>query len=412
MTDFTYLSKCITQGFTQEEKKKDGIFFTPPSIIQTMTECIQNIPDFQVRTVLEPSCGSCEIIHHLHQTFENIHITGIEKNTRIYEQIQDKFDENLGVSLLHRDFLQWDIMNEYKFDLIIGNPPYFVVKKDSVDESFYDLIDGRPNIFVLFLIHALQKLADNGVLAFVLPQNFTNCIYYSKIRNHIYENFAIIDIIDCMDDTFVDTKQDTLIFILQKKQDKSDKSDKSDNSNFSLSINNNTVFNTPSKIDVIRDLYKDSVSMYSLGCEVCVGTVVWNQCKDILTDDDTQTRLIYSGDIKTQKLELVHYKDPSKKNYILKNGHTEPMLLINRGYGKGKYTFSYCIVDIDSPYLIENHIIAIRLRGSHPKEVVLERYNKIIQSFCNEKTQQFIELYFGNNAINTTELKHVLPMYM
>lgn len=104
MTDFTYLSKCITQGFTHEEKKKDGIFFTPPSIIHTMIERIQNIPDFHVRTVLEPSCGSCEIIHHLHQTFKCVHITGIEKNTKIYEQIQDKFDENLGVSLLQSGF--------------------------------------------------------------------------------------------------------------------------------------------------------------------------------------------------------------------------------------------------------------------------------------------------------------------
>ena len=153
-------------------------------------------------------------------------------------------------------------MNQHKFDLIIGNPPYFVVKKGDVDESFYDLIDGRPNIFVLFLIHALQKLNDNGVLAFVLPCNFTNCVYYSKVRNYIYENFAIIDIIDCLDDNFLDTKQEILVFILQKKQDKSD------NKRFTLSINNNTVFNTPSKIHVILDLYKDSVSLYSIGCNV------------------------------------------------------------------------------------------------------------------------------------------------
>ena len=406
MSDFTYLSKCITQGFTHEEKKKDGIFFTPPSIIKTMTECIKNIQDFHVNTVLEPSCGSCEIIHHLQQAFENIHITGIEKNTRIYEQIQDKFDENLGVSLLHRDFLQWDIVNEQKFDLIIGNPPYFVVKKDNIDETFYNLIDGRPNIFVLFLIHSLQKLNDNGVLAFVLPHNFTNCVYYSKVRNYIYENFAIIDIIDCLDDTFVDTKQETLVFILQKKQDKND------NIRFTLSINNNIIFNTPSKIHIITQLYKDSVSLYSLGCEVSVGTVVWNQCKDILTDDDTQTRLIYSGDIKTNKLEEVNYKDPSKQNYIMKDGYTGPILLLNRGYGKGKYRFSYCLVDMDTPYLIENHVISIRIRGALSKEILLERYNKIIQSFCNDKTQEFIQLYFGNNAINTTELKYVLPIYM
>jgi adenine-specific DNA-methyltransferase len=406
MSDFSYFSKNITQQFTQNEKKSDGIFFTPPNIITNIIERIKLIPDFLVRSILEPSCGSGEFFHYLNNNFENIDITGIEKNTRIYEQIQHKFIENNNISIFHRDFLLWDLINENKFDLIIGNPPYFVVSKSEVDESFYDLIDGRPNIFVLFLIHALQKLQDNGVLAFVLPLNFINCIYYSKIRKHIYENFAIIDILECNDDNFMDTKQDTIVFILQKKLDKSE------NNRFALLKNNDIVFNTPSKIDLISNLYHGAVSLYSMGFDVKVGTVVWNQCKDILTDDDTKTRLIYSGDIKNNSLDLVNYKDPSKKNYIMKDGHTGPMLLLNRGYGKGKYTFSYCLVDMDTPYLIENHVISIRFRGSISREQLIEKYNKVIQSFCNEKTKTFVELYFGNNAINTTELKHVLPIYV
>ena len=406
MNEFTPLSKQITGSFTQPEKKEDGIFFTPPSIIKNMIERIKSIPNLDIHDVLEPSCGSGEMIHYLLQHFHDIHITGIEKNTRIFEQIQPTFTEHSNVSLTHRDYLQWDIMNERKFDLIIGNPPYFVVKKDQIDESFYNLIDGRPNIFVLFLIHSLQKLKENGILAFVLPYNFTNCIYYSKIRNHIYENFAIIDIIDCMDDSFLDTKQETFIFILQKK------ADKSDNVRFTAYINNAFTFNVPSKIDLIHQLYQNSVSLYSLGFDVNVGTVVWNQCKDILTDDDTQTRLIYSGDIKNNSLETVKYKDPSKLNYIMKDGNTDIILVINRGYGKGKYTFSYTLIDLDTPYLIENHLITIRFCGTLSKELLLKRYQQIIDSFCHENTGKFVEVYFGNNAINTTELKYVLPIYV
>ena len=29
----------------------------------------------------------------------------------------------------------------------------------------------------------------------------------------------------------------------------------------------------------------------------------------------------------------------------------------------------------------------------------------------SDKTKEFIELYFGNNAINTTELKQIMPIY-
>ena len=143
-----------------------------------------------------------------------------------------------------------------------------------------------------------------------------------------------------------------------------------------------------------------------------VGTVVWNQCKDILTDDDTQTRLIYSGDVKNNSLEMVKYKDTTKLNYIMKEGITGVTLVINRGYGKGKYTFSYALIDLDTPYLIENHLITIRTRVTLPKEVLLKRYQKIIDSFCHENTGKFVEVYFGNNAINTTELKYVLPIYV
>ena len=38
-------------------------------------------------------------------------------------------------------------------------------------------------------------------------------------------------------------------------------------------------------------------------------------------------------------------------------------------------------------------------------------YNNIIKSLQNEKTIEFIKLYFGNNAINTTELCEILPIY-
>jgi hypothetical protein len=46
-----------------------------------------------------------------------------------------------------------------------------------------------------------------------------------------------------------------------------------------------------------------------------------------------------------------------------------------------------------------------------PREVLIDKYNKIIMSLKDKRTQEFIDVYFGNNAINTTEMNNVLPIY-
>jgi hypothetical protein len=139
--------------------------------------------------------------------------------------------------------------------------------------------------------------------------------------------------------------------------------------------------------------------------------VIWNQKKGDLTNDVSKTRLIYSSDIKENKLVLTKYKNPQKKNYIRQDGSQDIILVINRGYGMGKYEFNYCLIDVNYDYLIENHLISIRSTGENTREQQKVTYNKIIASFENEKTQKFIKLYFGNNAINATELKYILPIY-
>ena len=123
-------------------------------------------------------------------------------------------------------------------------------------------------------------LNENGILSFVLPKSFINCLYYDKTRKFIDSNFTIIDILDC-NDKYIDTQQKTIILLLQKKPT-------STNSQFAMNINNYTIFGTPSDIKSIRSLYNESTSLHNLGFEVNVGNVVWNQCKPILTDDTSK----------------------------------------------------------------------------------------------------------------------------
>ena len=42
---------------------------------------------------------------------------------------------------------------------------------------------------------------------------------------------------------------------------------------------------------------------------------------------------------------------------------------------------------------------------------LIKKYKKIINSFENKKTNEFIDIYFSNNSINTNELANLLPIY-
>ena len=397
--NYSHISKLLTSEISKTDKKSEGIYFTPPNFIR---ENIQLLLPYMssILNVLEPSCGSGEYITALQEIFPNIKITGIEKNDIIYNSILSLQNEN--VNIYSQDYLEWP--SQTKYDLIIGNPPFYVMKKEDVVKEYHTYFEGRPNIFILFIIKSFKLLTDNGILSFVLPKNFLSCLYYEKTRKYIYKNYQILHIVECKE-KYLETAQETILFMIQKR-------DIIDNSSFVCSISNYIVFSFEENIIKLKELYDKSKSLDELGFKVSVGNVVWNQCKDILTEDDTKTRLIYSSDIQNDEIILKKYPNIEKKNYINKSGITKPMIVLNRGYGVGKYKFEYCLINQTKEYLIENHLICIEYKEDLSQEQLLELYKKLLISFQNRKTIEFIKLYFGNNAINTTELNYLLPIYI
>ena len=398
MTTYSQLSKDITKQLTKKEKKDNGIYFTPPSTVIKNIRYLKKL-NMNFERILEPSCGTGEFLNALSSQLPESSIVAVEKNTTIYDSLQNQSPER--IQIYNDDFITRNI--DDKFNLIIGNPPYFVLKKKDVPSIYNDYYTGRPNIFIIFIIKSLSLLAEDGILSFVLPKSFTNCLYYDNTRNFINENYTILNIENC-DDKYIETKQETITFVIQNK--KPQKKNK-----FVLKINNFTIFGSKKMITKIKKLYKNSTNLDKLGFTVNVGNVVWNQCKDILTTDSTQTRLIYTSDISNKQLGCKQYKNEQKKNYINKEGENKPLLVLNRGYGVGTYNFEYCLINCDFDYLIENHLVCIRSKENKPDDILIAMYKKIMSSFENEKTKEFIKLYFGNSAVNTTELIFILPIY-
>ena len=193
--EYSKLSKELSKLINKKDKKNEGIFFTPPSIINKTFEVLEPYME-NIKTVLEPSCGSCEYINSLSKKYGNEidEILGIEMNKTIYDKIKDLYTNSNNIKIIKNDFLKWTAINKY--DLVIGNPPFFVMKMCNLKEEYEDLesyidyFDGRPNIFILFIIKSLELLKENtGILSFVLPKTFL--IVYIMIN---FVNIFIINL--------------------------------------------------------------------------------------------------------------------------------------------------------------------------------------------------------------------------
>lgn len=399
--EFSDLTIKITNSITKEIKKNNGIFITPKTII---IKLIDNLKNYKFKNILEPSCGTCEIINYINEKYENVNIFGVEINEKIYEEIKKISYTKNNVKLIKQDFLKYE--NEEKFDLIIGNPPYLVCSTKNINKKYSEFIVGRPNLFGLFILHSLSLLKNNGILAFIIPSSFINSYYYSKIRNYIIETCEIINIIDFeKDDKFIETKQNTIGFIISKNENKKKEL------LFSLLVNENYVFTY--NLQELKKIFKKSTTLDKMNLSVKTGNIVWNQNKDILVNDDKKTLLIYNSNIINNNLEIKEFKNNEKKQYIELNGTRDPIIVVNRGNGNSNYNLTYCLIDTDREYLVENHLNIIYCKDKTiSKNELLKKYELIIKSFENDKTKKFIKMFLANNGLSKTELETIFPIYL
>ena len=409
MTDqFLQHSIDITKSLSKSEKKEDGIFLTPRNIRQKQIERTLNwisILKLKPKLVLEPSCGSLEFLTDLDSIYHNINFIGVEKNEKVFNYVSDlELVYNNKLTLINDDFLNTNFVN---VDIVIGNPPYFVINSKDVPLEYRQYISGRPNIYCIFILHALKTLNEKkgGILSFVIPKSILNSVYYEGVRKIIVENYNLLEIIDYKsDDVFMDTDQDTIgIIITNTKTIKS-------SINYSLKTASGILFSINSS--ELETLYQNSTTLKQLGLAVKTGTIVWNQVKEELSSDTSKTLLLYNSNIVNNTVVLKYFKNAEKKQYInVEKTENKPFIVVNRGRGNAEFKMSYCKIDnsiITGNILVENHLnIIYNVSNTDPNIL-----DKIISSFEDERTNRFLSLFSGNNALSKTELETILPIYM
>lgn len=404
MEEFNDISKELTKIIDKQEKKNNGIFFTPKSYRQVLIENIKQYIDSDKTqlNILEPSFGSGEFINDIFDTYNKSIITGVEINEQMFDVFQETVIDNKNIKLYNEDFVTFETIE--RFDIIIGNPPYVVVKSKEVPSEFKQISSGRPNLYCWFLYKCIGLLRNDGVLAFVIPNSILNTSYYEPLRQYVHQECDILNIIHFDDKKFKETDQDTIGLILKKtKQEQI-------SNRFIVQYNSKILFSVYNTF--LQDKLDNHKTLAELGFKVKTGSIVWNQVKKDLTNDSSQGKLlVYSSNFaKGTFQELKPHKE--KKQYIktLKTTEKGPVILMHRGYGNGPYNMNVMFIkdtiNGQTEFYAENHVNVIYPTTNVAKEHIESVYKYLL----TEENKEYILKFTGNGAMSKTEIETMLPV--
>jgi len=417
-------------------RKKMGQYFTPKDLKDI---ALAKVDLFPGAMVLENSCGSGEFIQSILDKQPSVIIDGYDIDSRLVDICQQRFP---NCRILQQNFLEMD--HEPQYDFVIGNPPYFEYLKrdmtDNIASKFKSILKGRPNIYSLFIKASIDALKEGGKLVFVVPLSMNNGDHFSKLRDYIVESCNILDIEKFDSKKFVDAQQAVQIIVFEKLR-----SGEENDGNFIFQHEGIRIFTTDS--EDLKERFKKGKTLKQMGFKVVTGNFVWNQNKDILSQEAADNiKLIWACNIVNNSLEWdvkkLQEKDKSKSSaakgqYVkqIKGPHkltrTVPVssksddktsgpkykevslpqpingrtIVVNRVTGTaGNATMRAAIVDMEGYYFVENHVNCII--ATDKAEITMEQLHKLLIS---PSTVSMIRAITGNTQVSQKELQNLIP---
>lgn len=108
-----------------------------------------------------------------------------------------------------------------KYDLIIGNPPFFKITKEQMKlyYSYNKKMYGQTNIYELFINWAIKNIKKSGNIKYIIPQSFKSGLYFKNLRKEM-SKYCITSIININNTKkiFCDVEQAVLIINIKNIQ--------------------------------------------------------------------------------------------------------------------------------------------------------------------------------------------------
>ncbi|MBU1177275.1 transcriptional repressor LexA [Patescibacteria group bacterium] len=416
--NFEELKKKITQNkeFTDatiqyiektniKHRKSLGQYFTPKSIREMLLEKLPKT--IENPKILDPACGTGEFLVTAKKYFKNPELHGWDIDKKLVDISKNLIPEanlNKTDSLLNEDYGQ--------YDFIIGNPPYYEFKtSDKIRKKFGSIMNGRTNIFSLFVYQGLNWLKDGGYLAYVIPPSINNGAYFYKLRNYIIHN-ANIEYIHILRDPriFNGALQSVMLLVLKKGKNKGD---------YLFKKNGILIFSEEAKY--LKKVFKNKITLHDLNYEVKTGRLVWNQNKDLLTNNPKKgVPLIWAYNITEKGLDLSITKKGKPQYVKRKDFNIGPAIVVNRITGTvRKAKLKSAIIPSGMKFIAENHVnvifppskqkqIKMNLGNDLPKKNLLIK--NIVKQISSVKNLRVIKNITGNTQISKNELEKLFPI--
>lgn len=236
------------------KEKTYGSIYTPQFIARFFVRFIRDRStpvNFRKLISVDPACGSgmflrtmlefqCDLrqeqltTDQISSAFERVHGFDLDANaceatklslSLLHLVLTDRLPKQLNVERQEAISYAYSSRDERDFyDVVFANPPFVsfdtqtVEMRQLISEFMGDHTSGRPDLYLPFLLAAVQKLKPGGYGAFVLPHSFVLKESDRKIRELLEEKCDILCLADLSQVPIFDENGSYVILLIFRKR--------------------------------------------------------------------------------------------------------------------------------------------------------------------------------------------------
>ncbi len=93
----------------------------------------------------------------------------------------------------------WEDEFEFKFDVVIGNPPYganYTIAEKNYFQNKYVYREGKPETYLFFLEKGVRLLSKGGIVSFIIPNAWLTNFYGVQMRKFLLNGTRLVEVAD------------------------------------------------------------------------------------------------------------------------------------------------------------------------------------------------------------------------